>query len=162
MREDIKIELLSANDTPGVAQAAKLLDDMSQCHTDNMPEVFDEHRIPKTPEYVENLLKDDKIQIWVAKDGDAVVGVLQGAIKTSEPNPGWRERSYGYLDALFVIDSHRKEGVARALMQAAQSFFKQQGLTVVEANVWGFNAASRRLTDSLGYEVKNTNLWLHI
>jgi len=155
------VTLLQPQNAADVAQTAKLLDDMSQYHTDNVPEVFDEHRIPKTPEYVTRLLNDGA-QIWIAKDGDSVVGVLQGIIRTSEENPGWRVRTYGQLDALFVVESHRGQKVGDALMQTAHDYFKDQGVKVVEANIWGFNIASQKLAQRMGYEAKNTNVWRHL
>ena len=161
MKTKLVIELLIPTNTQDTRQAAKLLDDMSQYHTDNVPEVFDEHRIPKTPEYVTELIKNGA-QIWVAKDNNKIVGVLQGIIKTSEDNPGWRVRTYGQLDALFVTQSHRGQKVGDALMQAAEDYFKEQGITVIEANIWGFNIASQKLAQRMGYETKNTNVWRHL
>lgn len=150
---------LTLNDQADFEAAAKLLDAGSQYHTDNVPEVFDDKRIPKSVETVRQIVEGENTQFWVVKDEGVIIGIASTEIEETKDKPGWRPCRYGYVHMLFVDQQHRDQGAAKALMEAVQNFFKEQNLTRVELNVWQFNAGARELFDDLGYTVKNTNLW---
>jgi GNAT superfamily N-acetyltransferase len=66
-----------------------------------------------------------------------------------DPREGGREILWLY--DIFVEESHRGRGVGRALMRVLEERARETGIGRIELNVFGDNAAARRLYESLGY-----------
>ena len=57
------------------------------------------------------------------------------------------------------IDSHlRRQGVGRALVEAAQQHADRLGATQVTLTTWGFNVAAQEFFASCGYEAYNVRM----
>jgi mycothiol synthase len=68
--------------------------------------------------------------IWLAAvDGDAIVGALVGSPRSEE------DPEYGYVDELGVLRSHRRHGVARALLLESFWEFHRRGKRGVHLHV---------------------------
>lgn len=67
--------------------------------------------------------------IFVAADGNRVVGFLGGEIMTREVG---MPRQYGHAHYLYVLPEYRKKGVARALMEHGATWAAEQGVSTVE------------------------------
>ena len=75
----------------------------------------DEHyrRAPPGAAYRDKLLADDTFIALVARDGDQTVGALAGyELKKFE-----QERSEFYIYDLAVVETHRRRGIATALIE---------------------------------------------
>lgn len=158
-KPEFTIHHLTSEDMSDFADAAKLLDAMSHLHTEKVVEVFDGKQPTKDADYVAETIAEPRSQIYVAKNGQHIIGVLRASIIKSEDVPGWRLRRYGSIEAMFVEPQCRRKGVGAALMQSACDYFKQSGLQTVELNVWDFNQEAQGLYRKLGFSTKNTNLW---
>ncbi|MEO1001398.1 MAG: GNAT family N-acetyltransferase, partial [Pseudomonadota bacterium] len=68
-----------------------------------------------------------------------------------------RYRRFGLVMDLYVAPEHRRQGVARALLSAAEAFFRAQGFTKMEITALGPNKAARATYEALfGDEVAAT------
>ena len=52
-----------------------------------------------------------------------------------------------------VFETHRRQGLGRAAMEAAAPHLKEAGITRVALNVFGSNDPARRLYESMGFRV---------
>lgn len=68
--------------------------------------------------------------------------------ETIEATSGERR---GYVYDLYVVPEARRQGVARALMSAAENLARRRGYREIGLTVATHNDAARRLYDSLGY-----------
>ena len=59
----------------------------------------------------------------------------------------------GWINHLVVDPDHRRQGHARQLIHAAEVALRQQGMTVLAAQIEDWNAASLALFESEGYHV---------
>jgi aminoglycoside 6'-N-acetyltransferase I len=59
----------------------------------------------------------------------------------------------GYLEGWFVIESARGSGVGRALVQAAEAWARDRGLTEFGSDTWLENEASIRAHQALDFTV---------
>jgi ribosomal protein S18 acetylase RimI-like enzyme len=108
---------------------------------------------PDTPEALNRLLADAPRALIVAGDGDEIVGAVIA---------GWDGRR-GNLYRLAVDPRHRRQGVARALVAAAEAELRVRGahrITVlvahddeVAAAIW--TAAGYAFDDEVGRFVRN-------
>ena len=97
---------------------------------------------PDDPEAVRQLLDRDPGALLVAEMNDKVVGVLIAGWD------GWRGNVY----RLAVVPSHRREGIARELVDAGHERLRAQGARRVTALVGGEEGAAHRLWRALGYQ----------
>jgi len=94
------------------------------------------------PQVVEQLLERDPGALLVAELGGEVVGVLIAGWD------GWRGNVY----RIAVLPSHRREGIARELVEAGHERLRAQGARRVTALVGGEEGAAHRLWRALGYQ----------
>jgi ribosomal protein S18 acetylase RimI-like enzyme len=67
------------------------------------------------------------------------------------PRPAVQVES-GYIAGTFVTVEARQLGIGRALAEAAETWFSEQGLKNSELHVLFHNEAARRMWEELGYE----------
>lgn len=89
------------------------------------PESYDKNRPSRT--YLERLLSGQSFIALAALDGEQVVGAL--AAYTLEKFE--QERSEIYLYDLAVAESHRRRGIATALIEALKGIARERGARVV-------------------------------
>lgn len=134
---------------------------MRECRRDDIPAVLElwaqarsEHASSgDRGEDLERLLDDSPAALLVAELDGAIVGALIAAWD------GWR----GNLYRLAVADRHRREGIARALVDAGERYLRQRGARRVTALVafdderaGGFwDAAGYPLDGEIGRRVRN-------
>jgi ribosomal protein S18 acetylase RimI-like enzyme len=94
------------------------------------------------PEAVKQLLERDPGALLVAEADGEVVGVLIAGWD------GWR----GNIYRLAVLPSHRREGIARQLVEAGHERLRAQGAHRVTALVGGEEGAAQRLWRATGYQ----------
>ena len=99
-------------------------------------------RTPDDPKVVEQLLERDPGALLVAESDGQVIGVLIAGWD------GWR----GYVYRLAVLPSHRREGIARELVEAGHERLRARGARRVTALVGGEEGAAHGLWRALGYQ----------
>ncbi len=82
---------------------------------------------PPSDEYVRDLLSQRHVVHLVAKDGDAVVGALSAFVLQKHE----RARAETYIYDLAVAASHRRRGIATALIAALKPIARQQGTWMI-------------------------------
>ena len=60
-------------------------------------------------------------------------------------------RPHGHVSVLAVAASTEGQGVGRTLLEAAETWTRQQGLSLLTLNVFAGNARARAVYDRLGY-----------
>jgi ribosomal protein S18 acetylase RimI-like enzyme len=87
--------------------------------------------------------------ILVAHENDVILGYVYAAIEPMS----WKELRdrCGYIHDVIVDSSHRRHGVASALMNAAFGWLKSQGAPRVVLGTASANEAAQRLFDQLGF-----------
>jgi ribosomal protein S18 acetylase RimI-like enzyme len=97
---------------------------------------------PDDPAVVQQLLDRDPGALLVAESDGEVIGVLIAGWD------GWRGNVY----RLAVLPSHRREGIARELVEAGHERLRAQGARRITALVGGEEGAAHRLWRALGYQ----------
>jgi len=99
-------------------------------------------RTPDDPELVKRLLERDPGALLVAEDAGQVVGALIACWD------GW----HGNVYRLAVLPSHRRQGIARQLVEAGHERLRGHGVHRVTALVGGEEGAAHRLWRAVGYQ----------
>jgi ribosomal protein S18 acetylase RimI-like enzyme len=98
--------------------------------------------------------------IFVAVDGDALVGTVQFVSRHSDPAMG-DGASTAYLQALEVLSAHRGRGIATRLMRMVESEAERRGFDRLTLMVEPDNVPAIRLYEAMGFAFfkSSTDIW---
>ena len=128
-------------------------------HTRHLPHIFHGSSTqPRSREFITGLCAGPRSVVFVAELGGPVVGQIVGRIREAPVHPLLAPRKFGEIDELFVMDSARRQGVARQLIHAVEEWVRSFGVTSIELGVWEFNVSAMRLYESLGYSTQSRRM----
>ncbi len=90
----------------------------------------------------ENYVEDSEKCILVAEEQQEIFGYLYGYKKEKDATTLLFEAR---LDALYVREEYRHQGVANALLVSFKTWVKEQNLKSIEVCVWNENTMAREL-----------------
>ena len=96
-------------------------------------------------------LKPNQYVFDVISDGNSI-GFLWLVHRSEISEGNW------FISEIELLEEFRGKGLGRATMIAAEEFIKDHGGQSIGLNVFGFNAAARKLYDSLDYQVLATQM----
>jgi ribosomal protein S18 acetylase RimI-like enzyme len=135
-------------DVEAVLSMSGALDDQ---HTAGRPDVFCGSSACARPrEYVTALLAASDSTVLVAELDARLVGHVIVRVRDVERSL-LVPRRFGEIDALFIMEQARRQGVGQALLRAAEEWVRQAGGTTVELVVWDFNETARHFYEAAGY-----------
>ena len=82
--------------------------------------------------------------MFIAVDAQAIIGFVRVGLHDDGPLPS-------HIGTLFVTEEHRRVGVARALVEAAERWCLDRGIEEVGVEFIARNEAARRAYERLGY-----------
>lgn len=92
---------------------------------------------------------DPNMQWLLVKDGNQTVGLLIAAVNTDSPL--FRHRRWVEVQALYVADSHRRQGVACRLLNRAYAWAESMGLPRVQLYVTASNVRAQTVYEDQGF-----------
>jgi aminoglycoside 6'-N-acetyltransferase I len=90
--------------------------------------------------------------VFVAEVDGAAVGFAEVGLR-SHADGCDAHRPVGFLEGWWVAPAHRRRGVGRALVRAAERWAKAQGCSEMASDTWASSRASQRAHAKLGFEV---------
>ncbi|MEM9771812.1 MAG: GNAT family N-acetyltransferase [Cyanobacteria bacterium P01_D01_bin.73] len=90
---------------------------------------------------------------WEKQHNATVIGTVEIAARSQFPL-GWRDPSHLYISNLAIAKSHRRQGIATALLQECEHFAKRWGFTSIHLHVLEDNQAARQLYREAGYHTE--------
>ena len=121
-----------------------------ECRREDIPDVLrlwaasGASRTPTdTPEDVERAVSEPALEFLVAEGDGLVVGTIMGGFD------GWR----GAISRLAVAESHRRQGIGRALLDEAMARFARRGVKVVGALVEKDHPWAMAYWESVGFRL---------
>lgn len=95
--------------------------------------------LPETRDYLAGYLGTVLIAggFGFLAEQDGVVGFILGQVRTGQPP--YQPVPIGYVDALYVRVSHRKQGLGRALLRSLGECFRKEGIQNLELHVHAGN-----------------------
>ncbi|MGB3614774.1 MAG: GNAT family N-acetyltransferase [Elainellaceae cyanobacterium] len=125
-------------------------------HLDTLAVLFDQYRVfyQQPPNlqgakaFLSDRLKTGDSVIFLALNGETALGFTQlyPSFSSVAMQPIW------ILNDLYVEAQHRSQGVASALMDAAETYARQTGAVRVALSTQTSNSAAQALYQSRGYQ----------
>jgi aminoglycoside 6'-N-acetyltransferase I len=91
--------------------------------------------------------------VFVIEDGDGtLLGFCEVTLR-SRADGCDPALPVGFLEGWYVIETHRRKGVGRALLAAAENWAREQGCLEMASDTWIDSSVSQRAHEGLGFEV---------
>jgi ribosomal protein S18 acetylase RimI-like enzyme len=104
-------------------------------------------------------LKSKLFGIFVAEENGALAGFVHGSVTKLDRRLSFEgQNSIARIDEIYVKDEYRGSGAAAALLGAAEDWFAQSGVSIVESYILSENFSSIRFHEKLGYKTTTVRM----
>ncbi|MBR2309146.1 MAG: GNAT family N-acetyltransferase [Oscillospiraceae bacterium] len=149
----MEIRFAKMSDVPAILE---LLRQVGQIHHRGRPDIFRAGAQKYSASEVIALLDDPENPIFIAAEGDTVLGYAFCQMVTHEKDPVMTDRTELYLDDLCVDESTRGMGVGKALYAAVKQYAAQRKCHSLFLNVWSCNERAYEFYVNLGLTPRKT------
>lgn len=149
------IRWAQAGDIPGMED---LLLQVGEVHHQIRPDIFRPGALKYTRRELEDLLADPSRPIFVAVEGNQLLGYAFCIYRDYDGTGVSTCRKEIYVDDVCVDEASRGRGVATALLDRVFAYAKERGCQFVTLNVWEGNDTAQRFYQGLGMTPRNTNM----
>lgn len=143
----MEIRFAETRDVPGIIA---LLRQVGQVHHQGRPDIFREKAQKYGPSQVLAMLDDPQKPIFVAAEGDRVLGYGFCQMKTYYQDTVIRDHSELHIDDLCVDENTRGAGIGRTIYNSICRYAKEQGCSKVTLNVWCCNEPAMKFYEAMG------------
>ena len=128
----------------------RLLYQVGGVHHDIRPDIFRAGAIKYTEEDLEALLADENRPVFVAVEGETVLGYCFCVIEDCRGTTVLTDRVEIYIDDLCVEEACRGRGIAKTLYHHVCAWAKELGCAFVTLNVWCGNDGAMKFYEKIG------------
>ena len=151
----MQIRIANSNDIPGILE---LLRQVGQVHHDIRPDIFRPGALKYDASALEAILPDENRPIFVAVDGDTLLGYCFCVRKDYRGSGVQTDRVELYIDDLCVDEGCRGQGIATALYRYTTDYAKALGCAFVSLNVWCGNENAMAFYEKMGLRKRHIML----
>lgn len=131
-----------------ISEINNMLTDLIQDERKNYDSNINENY--KVEEFYEKLINNNDKTIFVARDNDIVLGYVYGFI---QDNGSLYNNKVAQLDALFVKEQYRGNGIARSLTKEFINWAEEKGVASIELSVCKDNTNAISLYENEGFYI---------
>lgn len=129
---------------------------VERIHYTALPEIFHPSGTPSRPRgYVEEILDDEDAHLFVAEQGDMVIGLAEATLRESHNFTLLTPHRWVDLRDIVVDERFRGVGIGKALLAHVEAWVRSLGVTRIELTVWEFNTSARTLYEHQGFRTLN-------
>nr|MBQ8244052.1 GNAT family N-acetyltransferase [Oscillospiraceae bacterium]MBQ8245495.1 GNAT family N-acetyltransferase [Oscillospiraceae bacterium] len=149
----MEIRFAKPSDVPAILD---LLRQVGRLHHEGRPDIFRDRAQKYSASQVIAMLDDPQNPIFIAAEGDKVLGYGFCQILTHAKDPVMTDRTELYLDDLCVDEKGRGKGVGTALYNAIRRYAKERKCHSLSLNVWSCNKTAYQFYVNLGLVPRKT------
>lgn len=116
--------------------------------------LWPEHQAEALEQEFSLLMTENKAVFFLAREGELPTGFAQCALRHDYVE-GTSTSPVGYLEGIYVLEEHRRGGVAAGLLSACESWARQQGCREFASDCELHNEQSLRFHLGTGFEEAN-------
>ena len=136
----------------------KLLQQVGRVHHEGRPDIFRTNAQKYGASEVLAMLNSSRSPIFVAVEGDAVLGYGFCQNKTYKDDPVIADHTELYIDDLCVEEKSRCKGIGTAIYQQICRYAQQRRCYSVTLNVWSCNESAMKFYESLGLKTQKVGM----
>ena len=146
----------SAADAPALARLCRYVQDL---HVTARPDVFKPFGLDSTTAHFAGALSSGAQRVLIAEKAGAPIGYASLLVRERPENAFCLARRWLEIDNVCVHPDHRRDGVARSLVERAAVLAREEGLDV-ELNTWSFNEGAGAAFRAMGFAAQTMRLEL--
>ena len=116
--------------------------------------LWPEHQAEAMEQEIALLMAESKAAFFLAWESELPIGFAQCALRHDYVE-GTSTSPVGYLEGLYVLEEHRRGGVAAGLLSACENWARQQGCREFASDCELHNEQSLRFHLTTGFEEAN-------
>ena len=151
----MEIRFARGQDVPGII---KLLQQVGDVHHRGRPDIFRANAQKYGPSQVLDILGESNTPIFVAVEGEKVLGYGFCMIETYHSHSVMTDRTTLYIDDLCVLEECRGQHIGTAIYQKILDYAKYRGCYNVTLNVWSCNEGAMKFYESLGMKPQKVGM----
>ena len=151
------MEIRFAN-TQDVGGILELLRQVGLVHHKGRPDIFRGNAQKYSASQVINMLDKPQTPIFIAAEGDKVLGYCFCMIKNFHNDPVMTERTELYIDDLCVDENCRGQGVGKKLYETVCEYAKMRKCGYITLNVWACNESAMKFYEKCGLKVQKIGM----
>lgn len=155
----MEIRFAEAKDVTGILA---LLRQVGQVHHQGRPDIFRKGAQKYGASQVLSMLNSSKTPIFVAIEGEKVVGYGFCQVKIYENDPVIADHTEIYIDDLCVDESCRGQGIGQAIYNEIIRYGKMRKADSITLNVWCCNESAMRFYEKLGLKPQKIGMELQL
>lgn len=151
----MEIRFAKAQDVPGMI---KLLRQVGRVHHEGRPDLFRSNAQKYSPSQLLGMLDNADAPIFVAAEGEKVLGYGFCIIESVYENSVMNDRTTLYIDDLCVLEECRGQHIGTAIYHKILEYAKGCGCYNVTLNVWSCNENAMKFYESLGLKPQKVGM----
>ena len=151
----MEIRFAEPRDIPGMIE---LLKQVGEVHHVIRPDIFRAGAQKYNENALRWLIEEVERPIFVAVDGNTVLGYCFCIHRDLSKDSVLTDRQELYIDDLCVDETHRGQGIAKALYEHACDYARSRGCAFVTLNVWCGNEGARKFYEKMGMTPRSINM----
>lgn len=151
----MEIRFAQAKDVAGILS---LLKQVGNVHHEGRPDIFRANAQKYGASQILSMLDSSKNPIFVAVEGEKVLGYGFCQIKTYEHDPVIADHTELYVDDLCVDETSRGKGIGKAIYAAILKYAKLRKCYNVTLNVWSCNENAMKFYQRLGLKPQKVGM----
>ena len=132
-------------------QVNELRKQVNDLHVAGKPDVFKPGFCDELRNYIYVIFADSRQKIVVADLDGTICGFAVLNHITRPENPFMFVRDYLDIDEFCIDKYHRRQGIAKAMIDFIRTYAKEQGFNRVELNMWEFNQGALAFYEAVGF-----------
>ena len=145
-----------------IPELLRLLSQVLEVHAAIKPDYFVSGHQKYNVEELVCILKDTNVRVYVAAEGDGILGYAFCMINELPKKPFVVHFKYMYVDDLCVDEKSRGKNVAQALFEHVKKEAKALGCREITLNVWEGNDRAKAFYDKMGMKPQKTYMELKL
>lgn len=141
-----------------VAGILSLLKQVGQVHHEGRPDIFRKNAQKYGASQVISMLDSAKTPIFVAVEGDKVLGYGFCILKEHKNDPVIADHTELYIDDLCVDETRRGKQIGKAIYEAVVRYARMRGCYNVTLNVWACNEGAMKFYEALGMKPQKVGM----
>jgi len=151
----MRIEIKRTKDQMALAS---LNEEIQSLHHKLYPKDFKPYNLSMAEKAFKRMLADPGVNAYLAtKDGEAIGYILCMTRTRAESEFQYAKTSL-LIDQIFVRETSRKQGVAKALLERALVLAREKGIIEIELNHWEANTAAGEFLKKNGFKYFNRQM----
>jgi len=151
----MEIRFAEPRDVTGILH---LLRQVGQVHHQGRPDIFRAGAQKYSASQVLSMLDRSDTVIFVAVEGESVLGYGFCMVKTYDRDPVMTDRTELYIDDLCVDETCRGQHIGRQIYDAICRYARMRKCRCVTLNVWCCNAGAMKFYEALGLKPRKIGM----